>query len=162
MSRRGRAKARHRAVTVTAYVLIVAWLSVSVALLWPYRDVTFPQGNVGAVTPTTVQELGTVTVTFPAYCNFGQVVTVNRWADIYMDGQRRASERLGTLTFYPTPGEPECRAPDVQPFGLTTAFKDYTGKGTVYRIRTETTYRPNPIRTVTVEASTEPFTVTAR
>ncbi len=153
---------RHRIVAVIAWTLTACWMSAMVALLWPYSDVTFPKGNVATVTPTTVKELGTVTVTFPAYCNFGQTVTVERYADIYFNGQLSATEKLGQLTFYPVPGVPECRAPEIQEFGLTTAFKAYNGKPTQYRIRSVTSYRPNAIRVVSVEASTELFTVTPR
>lgn len=152
---------RLRLIAAIAWTLTAAWIVAVGLLLWPYDAVTFPQGNVATVSPSTVPELGTITVTFPKYCNDGQVVTVTRWADIYApDGRRTASEQLGTLTFYPDPAGPTCFAPRVDEFGLTTAFQAYSGKGTTYRIRTVTAYSPNPIRTVRVEASTDPFVVT--
>jgi hypothetical protein len=153
---------KHRVIAVTAWALTACWLAAMVALLWPYNDVTFPRGNVGSVAPATVPELGTITVTFPEFCNYGQVTTTERWADIYdAAGTRVASEKLGTLTFYPVRDEP-CRAPEIQDVGLTTAFKAYGGLPTTYRIRTVTSYQPNPIRIVRVEASTNPFVVTPR
>ena len=153
---------RHRIIAVTAWALTACWLAAMVALLWPYNAVTFPKGNVATVRPSTVGENGTVVVTFPAYCNNGQEVTVTRWADIYApDGMRLASEQLGTLTFYPRPGGPVCFEPRTDTVKLSDAFVAYADEGTVYRIRTETAYRPNWIRTVVVEATTEPFTVTA-
>ena len=153
---------RHRWVQATAWSLTGAWLVAMVALLWPYSDVTFPKGNVATVDPSTVGEGGTVTVTFPAYCNDGQTVTVTRWADIYTpDGRRAASEQLGTLTFYPDPAGPVCFEPRVDAVKLSDAFVAYADEGTMYRIRTVTAYRPNMIRTVRVEASTDPVVVVA-
>jgi hypothetical protein len=162
-------KARNRAVNVAAWSLTIAWVLMLAVLVWPHNEVTFPQGNTATVTPAKVKELGTITITFPAYCNDGQVVTVERWADIYGPGDHRlASERLGQLTFYPKAGGKVCRAPDVQEFGLTTAFQAYGEQPTVYRIRTVTSYQPiripllKQVRTVEVEATTEPFTVIPR
>jgi hypothetical protein len=153
---------RHRTVTILAWTLTAAWALAMVAWFWPHSEVTFPNGNVATVEPATVPELGTITVTFAAYCNNGQVVTVTRWADIYVDGRRTASEQLGTLTFYPAPDGPTCFEPRVDEIGLTTAFQAYQEGGTTYRIRSVTAYRPAlSLRPVTVEASTQPFLVTA-
>lgn len=152
---------RHRLITALAWTLTAAWIAAMFALLWPYNSVTFPNGNVATVQPSIVGEGGTITVTFPKYCNSGQTVTVTRWADIYTDGRRAASEQLGTLTFYPDPAGPVCFEPRVDQIKLSDAFVAYADAGTTYRIRTETSYRPNLIRTVTVEASTDPFVVTA-
>lgn len=154
---------KHRIVALLSWALTVCWILAMVSWFWPHNEVSFPKGNVATVSPAVVPELGTITVTFPAYCNNGQVVTVTRWADIYVDGRRTASEQLGTLTFYPSPDGPECFEPRVDEIGLTTAFQAYQEGGTTYRIRSVTAYRPMfSLRSVMVEASTEPFLVTAR
>jgi hypothetical protein len=153
---------RHHTVTILAWILTAAWALAMVSWFWPHNEVSFPKGNVATVEPTIVPELGTITVTFPAYCNNGQVVTVTRWADIYEAGRRTASEQLGALTFYPAPDGPTCLEPRVDEIGLTTAFQAYQPGGTTYRIRSVTAYRPAlSLRPVTVEASTQPFLVTA-
>lgn len=94
-----RHKARNRVLAAVAWLLTGLWVVAMVLLIRPYHDVSFPKGNTATVHPVTVGEGGTVVVTFPAFCNNGRVVTVDRYADVYMDGRLAASERLGSLTF---------------------------------------------------------------
>jgi hypothetical protein len=138
---------------------IPVWLTIGVAKMWPYNDVSFPQGNVGTVEPGKVREGGTIFVTFPEYCNTGQVVTFRRWADLYVRGVRVASDEVSAITFYPQPGRPDCVENDTQEIPLSDQFRAYGERPTTYRIRFEAVYGPNPLRVVTVPSSTDLFTV---
>lgn len=131
---------------------------VLVGLLWPYNSIRFPQGNVGTVKPSTVEPGGTIVVTWPAYCNDGYANTVTRFADILVEGRPVASFALPAVQFA-APPEPTCLAPVDQSLTLPNYVVGQDRNPRTFRIRNEITYRPNAIRTVTVEAVTVPFVI---
>jgi hypothetical protein len=131
---------------------------VLVGLLWPYNSIRFPQGNVGTVKPSTVEQGGTIIVTWPAYCNDGVANTVNRFAEVLVEGRVVASFELPAVAFAGPP-RATCLAPLDQSLTLPNYVVGQDNAPRTFRIRNEITYRPNAIRTVTVEAITVPFTI---
>lgn len=141
---------------VTLAVLVVGLLLVG--LLWPYDDVRFPGGNVGTVEPQTIRPGGNITVTWPSYCNDGRATYVERYADVLVDGEPVAAFELPALMF-PAPDGPVCVEPTVQTVTIPNYVVGPGNRPTQFRLRNEIQYKPNPIRTVTVVAVTEPFTI---
>lgn len=125
----------------------------------PYDLVRFPEGNVGTVDPSNIEAGGTITVTFPAFCNDGVDTVVHRFAEVLRDGEKVAAFELPSVTFA-APDEPFCASPLPQVVALPNYVvgQSVTGAGT-FRIRNEIQYRPNPFQTVTVLSFTEPFTI---
>lgn len=125
-----------------------------------YGTVTFPQGNVAIVKPNPVQEGESIIITYPAYCNYGTDVTVERFIDVFdKTGFRSASIPINSITFYFKPGTEVCREPEVQEVPLPVEAKAYGGVTTTYAIRSETIYKPNKVSTVVVESTTQKFQV---
>lgn len=157
-------KPTSRIVHTLTYLMLgglgVVFAFITFALVRPYNDVRFPQGNVGTVEPQTVKEGGVVTVTYPAYCNDNQDVMVQRWADRYYNGKVVASFSLPPIQFFNKGNGLVCFEPSVSRVTLPNYVAAQSADTAVFRLRLITIYKPNPIRTVRVESFTQTFTVT--
>ena len=153
----------HRRVRVVSALITTAIAAVTLlllGLLWPYSAVSYPDGNIGTVEPPTVGQGGSITVTYPRFCNSGQDILIDRWADVLVDGQMVAAFALPAVEFFPT--KPlGCVGPIEQTVSLPNYVVGAQNQDATFRLRFVTTYKPNPIRTVRVESFTEPFVIRA-
>lgn len=153
---------RHAVSALTAVLLGLSAVVVvlTVALLWPYDDVRFPAGPEGHATPMIVEQGGTVTITRPEFCNDNQDIRVTRWAERYDDaGRISAAFELPAVEFYNGGQGLQCFAPSMSSLTLPNYVIGPNGAASVFRLRFETTYRPNAVRVVSVSSWTTRFTV---
>lgn len=127
------------------------------AVVW--NEVSFPQGNVGTVTPKKVRPGATVIVTQKEYCNQGVDVVNIRWVDFYSQSQPGvviASYGLTPITFFGSQVPGGCFKPLVQNVTLPLELTGRPDGPTLIRLRNEATYQ-KPEQTITVESVSEPF-----
>lgn len=136
-----------------------AWV---VAAMWPYEDLTIsPAEDIPILNSDSD---GVVTDDFIQYgvdyCNNDVDVISTRWFDIYNEFSVFSSEgdKVGAISL-PTqefnPPDEQCGTAIVKvqiPFYVPR-------DGTVYKFRSINEYKPNPLRTVEVEYTTEQFTL---
>ncbi len=130
-------------------------------LLAPYNLVSYSNPTGTVVGPTTVARGGTVAVHYAGYCNHGVDVRVERWLDRYgPDGRSiTTSFEIPAILFY--------NSADVclHDFTIAVPIPFYISPGpglekNLFRLRNVTTYKANPIRTVTVVSYSTSFTIT--
>ncbi len=156
----------------TFAAILVALAAVSLCIYWlvyPYNEFRMDPGPYPLTKSSTVENGIPViphgmplefTLTGP--CNEGVDVITIRWFDLYdkylffePDAEHpAASISVPPWEFYnSTTTAPDC--PTETP--VSVRVPDYIEHGLVYRFRFEITYKPNPIRTITVSATTEQF-----
>jgi hypothetical protein len=137
---------------LTAYMIVcIVWL------LRPYDEVRFGSDESEVLQDTVIQGQQ-LTVRNPSFCVDNVDTHVERWADAYDDdGVRVASFQMFSVEFYGEGRGERCSSPSI----VTITLPNYVvGTGpTEFRLRQIITYRPNPVRVVTVDVTTEPFTL---
>lgn len=129
-------------------MLILASIALVVCLVWllkPYNNLQFGEYYVDKEEYRAGQM---VTVTISEYCTDGSANTISRWLDNETGGVALPPLRFNGAS------EPLC----LQNLQAMVRIPDETVPGK-YRFEFNTSYQPNPIRTVTVKTYTPYFYV---
>ena len=155
-------------------IIILGILVWATMMLWPYDSIVV--GEYGPIITDEYTEDGLPVVREGAVlsyevevCSDGSPVRTERWADLYgpfdgadgeeiiaFDGVTPTSSRLSETLEFPERDDSGC-ATNVARVELPEELRE----GSVYAIRNITSYRPNPVRIVENENSTEPFLLLA-
>lgn len=157
--------------TILVGVLLILAFTIGL-LVWPYNNFSYGEPGPLKTQERTSTGLPVVRQGQPVkwdqpFCNHGVPTHSDRWADIYgtptqagfVDekfpmGIRVASFEIPSIKFYGY--QDTCETTEVY-----AIMPNYIAPGAVYRLRIDTSYQPNPIRTITSTISTEPFLLLA-
>ena len=146
-------RARNKAIIVLAWVLVACWVVVTAALLWPYHSITFSP----FVTDETTYRAGDLITLSDRFCWDGTPFISYRFFE-----SDTARSSAGSVEF--PNGYATAEVAQRYASGCTTAHVRLQvpeglppGK---WRIAYEVKYKPNPIRTVSIENDSNEFTIT--
>jgi hypothetical protein len=146
-----------RVIGLLLAIIGIGFILVGYWAIRPY-DMVRVSPEDAVTTPPVVEQGDTVMVTRASFCNDGVDLAVHRWADSMVDGKPVASFDLGTIVFF-SDGEPACFEPSVTGVTLPNYVIGPDGGPGAFRLRFDISYRPNPVRTITISSTTTEFVV---
>lgn len=148
-----------RCVMVTSLILMGCMVLAIFWLVRPYDSVRFGD-PISTVLTKTVPQGGTIVMVNPSFCVDDVDVSVERWADYFdYDGKRLASFQMYNLELYGKGDGLVCNSPSTSTLTLPNYVIGLNGDRGIFKIRQVFTYRPNPVRVVTIDIVTTAFEV---
>ena len=153
---------RHFAKYIALGVLIGLIAMMALIIFWlvrPYNDVYFGSSS-WEVSPKVVEQGGEITLINPSYCNNNQNVWVERWAQILNDkGEVVAAYQLFGVQFLQEGRGFKCFVPSEAKITLPNYVVGPQGRVARFQMHQELFYKPNPVRTVVVSITSDPFVI---